>query len=173
MLLRDAGMDWVMHGRPLPLEPAGLVRINDAAQLLETNEGGAVFVDGTATWCYGPGNVSAAAAPQCGSSSARPLVRPRSPLRSVSSSGPSGDGARPGHRTASRASSSTREDRAHPQGERGAGISHRRALSEGPEPASDRCRGEPRPLVGAPHPGAKRLGRPSASASVPLLVQGS
>jgi len=47
----------VMRGRPLPLEPAGSVRINHAAQLLETNEGGAVFVYGMATWCYEPGDV--------------------------------------------------------------------------------------------------------------------
>jgi transposase len=47
----------VMRGRPLPLEPAGSVRINHAAQLLENEQGGAVFIYGMATWCYEPGDV--------------------------------------------------------------------------------------------------------------------
>ena len=32
----------VLHGRPLPLTPAGSVEINHAASLLESEEGGAV-----------------------------------------------------------------------------------------------------------------------------------
>jgi transposase-like protein len=44
----------VLHGRPLPLAPAGAVEINHAAFLLETEEGGVVLLYGMATWCYGP-----------------------------------------------------------------------------------------------------------------------
>ena len=47
----------VLHGRPLPLEPAGSIEINGAARLLETDEGGAVFLYGMATWCFEPGDL--------------------------------------------------------------------------------------------------------------------
>ena len=47
----------VLHGRPLPLTPAGSVEINHAASLLESEEGGAVFLFGMATWCFGPDDV--------------------------------------------------------------------------------------------------------------------
>lgn len=42
----------VLLGQPLPLVPTGSVQINQAACLLETEDGGAVFVFGMATWCF-------------------------------------------------------------------------------------------------------------------------
>ena len=48
----------VMLGRPLPLVPTGSVEINKAASLLETEQGGAVFIFGIATWCFEPDDVT-------------------------------------------------------------------------------------------------------------------
>ena len=42
----------VLEGRPLPLDAAGSIEINHACRLLETNEGGAVFIHGMAAWCF-------------------------------------------------------------------------------------------------------------------------
>ena len=39
-------------GRPLPLRPAGSVEIGPAVHFLETDEAGAVFLDGMASWCW-------------------------------------------------------------------------------------------------------------------------
>jgi len=47
----------VANGRPLPLTPAGATIINDGASLLETDEGGAVFLFGMASWCFEPDDV--------------------------------------------------------------------------------------------------------------------
>jgi transposase-like protein len=44
-------------GRPLPLRPVGSVEIGPGVHLLETDEGGAVFLDGMASWCYEPDDV--------------------------------------------------------------------------------------------------------------------
>lgn len=40
----------VAHSRPLPLRPAGAVEIAPAVHLLETEEAGAVLLDGMASW---------------------------------------------------------------------------------------------------------------------------
>ncbi|HET6921584.1 MAG TPA: helix-turn-helix domain-containing protein [Anaeromyxobacteraceae bacterium] len=56
-VLREAGMVPVRHGQPLPLRPAGSVALNGAVALLETDEGGVVFVWGMASWCWTPGDV--------------------------------------------------------------------------------------------------------------------
>ena len=42
----------VADGRPLPLRPAGSVEITPAVHVLETDEAGAVFLDGMASWCW-------------------------------------------------------------------------------------------------------------------------
>jgi len=47
----------VRHGRPLPLEPVGAVEISPAASLLETDDGGGVFIWGMASWCWEPGDI--------------------------------------------------------------------------------------------------------------------
>jgi transposase-like protein len=47
----------VRHGRPLPLHPVGSVEVNHAVDLLETEEGGVVFLYGMAAWCFEPGDV--------------------------------------------------------------------------------------------------------------------
>jgi hypothetical protein len=41
----------------LPLRPAGSVRVSDAADLVENDEGGAVFLWGMAAWCWDAGDV--------------------------------------------------------------------------------------------------------------------
>jgi hypothetical protein len=56
-VLRCAGIGGVRKGRPLPLEPAGSVSIAPGVQLLETDQGGVVFLWGMAAWCWGPGDV--------------------------------------------------------------------------------------------------------------------
>lgn len=58
VLLRQAGMGDVRRGRPLPLVPAGSVRVNQGVHLLESDEGGAVFLWGMAAWCWGAGDVA-------------------------------------------------------------------------------------------------------------------
>ena len=47
----------VAQGRPLPLEPVGAIEIVRGVQLLETEEGGAVFLYGMATWCWEAGDL--------------------------------------------------------------------------------------------------------------------
>lgn len=47
----------VADGRPLPLRPAGSVEITPAVHLLKTEEAGAVFLDGMASWCWEPTDV--------------------------------------------------------------------------------------------------------------------
>jgi transposase len=47
----------VRRGQPLPLRPAGSVRVSDAADLVENGEGGAVFLWGMAAWCWDAGDV--------------------------------------------------------------------------------------------------------------------
>src|SRR5580658_10153648 len=56
-VLRQAGMATVRHGQPLPLSPAGSVAVNGSVDLLETDEGGVVFLCGMASWCWSPGDV--------------------------------------------------------------------------------------------------------------------
>jgi transposase-like protein len=56
-LLRGAGIGDVGHGRPLPLVPSGSVEVNAGTHLLETDEGGVVFVWGMAAWCWEPADV--------------------------------------------------------------------------------------------------------------------
>ena len=58
-VLKGAGLSAVHRGQPLPLRPAGSVRVSDAADLVETDEGGAVFVWGMAAWCWDAGDVVA------------------------------------------------------------------------------------------------------------------
>lgn len=41
----------------MPLRPAGSVRVSDAADLVENDEGGAVFLWGMASWCWDAGDV--------------------------------------------------------------------------------------------------------------------
>jgi transposase len=55
--VKQAGMGSVRHGQPLPLRPAGSVAINQAADLLETEEGGVVFIWGMASLCFAPGDI--------------------------------------------------------------------------------------------------------------------
>lgn len=43
-VLVGAGLAGVRRGQPLPLRPAGSVRVSDAADLIENDEGGAVSV---------------------------------------------------------------------------------------------------------------------------------
>lgn len=50
-------MGGVRHGQPLPVRPAGSVEVNRAVDLLETDEGGVVFIWGMAAWCWAPGDV--------------------------------------------------------------------------------------------------------------------
>jgi len=47
----------VHKGRPLPLRPAGSVAVGDGVDLLETEDGGVVFLFGMAAWCWEPGDV--------------------------------------------------------------------------------------------------------------------
>ena len=56
-VLRGAGIGDVRHGRPLPLAPTGSVEINQGAHLLETEEGGVIFLWGMAAWCWEPDDV--------------------------------------------------------------------------------------------------------------------
>jgi len=49
----------VRQGQPLPLRPAGSVTVSEAADLFETDEGGAVFVWGMAASCWAPEDVVA------------------------------------------------------------------------------------------------------------------
>ena len=57
-MLRCAGIGAIRKGRPLPLEPAGSVAVAPGVQLLETNQGGVVFLWGMAAWCWEPGDVA-------------------------------------------------------------------------------------------------------------------
>ena len=50
-------MGAVRQGRPLPLHPAGSVAVNAGVDLLETDEGGAVFCFGFATSCWDAGDL--------------------------------------------------------------------------------------------------------------------
>lgn len=56
-VLVSAGLGAVRRGQPLPLHPAGSVRVSDAADLVENDEGGAVFVWGMAVSCWDAGDV--------------------------------------------------------------------------------------------------------------------
>jgi hypothetical protein len=56
-VLVGAGLAGVRRGQPLPLRPAGSVRVSDSADLLENDEGGAVFVWGVAVSCWDAGDV--------------------------------------------------------------------------------------------------------------------
>ncbi len=58
-VLVGAGLVPVRRGQPLPLRPAGSVRVSDAAALFENDEGGAVFVWGMATSCWDAGDIVA------------------------------------------------------------------------------------------------------------------
>lgn len=58
-VLASAGLAAVRRGQPLPLHPAGSVAVSGAADLLETDEGGAVFVWGMAVSCWDPEDVVA------------------------------------------------------------------------------------------------------------------
>ena len=49
-VLRGAGVGDVRRGRPLPLVLAGSVEVNHGAHLVETDEGGVVFLWGMAAW---------------------------------------------------------------------------------------------------------------------------
>ncbi len=59
VVLVGAGLAPVRRGQPLPLHPSGSVRISDAADLVETDEGGAVFLWGMAVSCWDDGDVVA------------------------------------------------------------------------------------------------------------------
>ncbi len=56
-VLVGAGLASVRRGQPLPLRPAGSVRVSDCADLIENDEGGAVFVWGMAVSCWDAGDV--------------------------------------------------------------------------------------------------------------------
>lgn len=56
-VLVGAGLASVRRGQPLPLHPAGSVRVSAAADLIENDEGGAVFVWGMAVSCWDAGDV--------------------------------------------------------------------------------------------------------------------
>ena len=56
-VLLGAGLAGVRRGQPLPLRPAGSVRVSAAADLIENDEGGAVFVWGMAVSCWDAGDV--------------------------------------------------------------------------------------------------------------------
>jgi hypothetical protein len=56
-VLVGAGLAGVRRGQPLPLHPAGSVRVSDAADLVENVEGGAVFVWGMAVSCWDAGDI--------------------------------------------------------------------------------------------------------------------
>jgi transposase len=56
-VLVGAGLVGVRRGQPLPLRPAGSVRVSDAADVVENDEGGAVFVWGMAVSCWDAGDV--------------------------------------------------------------------------------------------------------------------
>jgi len=58
-VLVGAGLVPVRRGQPLPLRPAGSARVSDAADLVENDEGGAVFVWGMATSCWDSGDIVA------------------------------------------------------------------------------------------------------------------
>lgn len=59
MVLVGAGLAPVRRGQPLPLHPAGSVRVSGAADLVENSEGGAVFIWGMAAACWDAGDVVA------------------------------------------------------------------------------------------------------------------
>jgi len=56
-VLVGAGLASVRRGQPLPLRPAGSVRVSDGADLIENDEGGAVFVWGMAVSCWDAGDI--------------------------------------------------------------------------------------------------------------------
>lgn len=56
-VLVGAGLAGVRRGQPLPLRPAGSVQVSAAASLVETDEGGAVFVWGMAVSCWDTGDI--------------------------------------------------------------------------------------------------------------------
>src|SRR5579859_4732561 len=56
-VLEGAGLAGVRRGQPLPLRPAGSVGVSDAADLVENDEGGAVFVWGMAVSCWERGDI--------------------------------------------------------------------------------------------------------------------
>jgi len=56
-VLRSAGLVPVRRGRPLPLHPAGSVRVAGGVDLVENELGGVVALWGMPTWCWGPGDV--------------------------------------------------------------------------------------------------------------------
>jgi len=58
-VLEAAGLGLVRMGRPLPLHPAGSVRVADGVDLLENDQGGVVALWGMLTWCWEPGDVVA------------------------------------------------------------------------------------------------------------------
>ncbi len=58
-VLGCAGLGPVRRGRPLPLHPAGSVRVADGVDLVENELGGVVALWGMATWCWEPGDVVA------------------------------------------------------------------------------------------------------------------
>lgn len=58
-VLVGAGLVAVRRGQPLPLRPAGSLRVSDAADLIENDEGGAVFVWGMAASCWDSGDIVA------------------------------------------------------------------------------------------------------------------
>src|SRR5437764_1828125 len=55
--LVGAGLASVRRGQPLPLRPAGSVRVSAGADLVENDEGGAVFVWGMAVSCWDAGDI--------------------------------------------------------------------------------------------------------------------
>lgn len=54
-----AGLGPVRSGRPLPLHPAGSVRVADGVDLVENDHGGVVALWGMLTWCWEPSDVVA------------------------------------------------------------------------------------------------------------------
>jgi Transposase protein/Helix-turn-helix domain len=56
-VLVGAGLASVRRGQPLPLRPAGSVRVSVGADLVENDEGGAVFVWGMAVSCWDAGDI--------------------------------------------------------------------------------------------------------------------
>jgi prepilin-type processing-associated H-X9-DG protein len=59
VVLVGAGLVPVRKAQPLPLRPAGSVRVSAAAGLVENGDGGAVFIWGMATACWDAGDVVA------------------------------------------------------------------------------------------------------------------
>src|SRR5437764_1421147 len=66
-VLVGAGLASVRRGQPLPLRPAGSVRVSAGADLVENDEGGAVFLWGMAVSCWDAG----------GAETRTPLARPQ------------------------------------------------------------------------------------------------